>query len=267
MLHWNLGCCCVDVCPWQFIRQLYWFWPNLINIINPTKGTSFRPTISCFSRYITRIWPTWFYWPIYNSQKQPLVVPSQNWKAALSLLFPRPKSVNSTLTFLKAICHILRSCQEKWVIPWNSFGIPLDPNYTKLSFRWFQPLFTDFCCHFEKNEHFFTSWSSHTYKHQAMRTLGVLEDLSPRWKTKLLWKNPPYIEWKSGKSLWKIPLESPSNLSRIENCVFAMFHPFLLKECKFILIRLHNLLLSREHLCTDCLLVPKRLTCFKQNNR
>lgn len=300
-----------------------------ILLISPTqqKEHPLKPTISCFSRYITRIWPTWFHWPIYNSQK-PLVVPSQNWKAARSLLFPRPKSVNSTLTFLKAICDILRSCQEKWVIPWNSFGIPFRSKlFPKLSFRWFQPLFTDFCCRFEKNDNFFTSWSSHTYKHQAMRTLWVLEDLSPRWKIKLLWNYPPYIELFWFKSLWKkkstgitknvlflrknkkqkrcwksrnlhlgeasyqhqsAQVSSPQTLrwthlvtTRMEptqqhktSNLFAnwklcqqCFIHFFWKKCKLILIRLDNLLLSREHLCKDYLLVPKRLTCFKQKKR
>ena len=222
-------------------------------------------TISCFSRYITRIWPTWFYWPIYNSQK-PLVVPSQNWKTARSLLFPRPKSVSSTLTFLNTICHILRSCQEKWVIPWNSFGIPLDPNYTKLSFRWFQPLFQIFAAASKKHTCFHIMKFPHLQAPSHEDSVSFRRSFT-KMKDKASWKNPPYIEWKSGKSLWKNPLESPSNLFANWKLCQQCFIHFFWKKCKLILIRLDNLLLSREHLCKDYLLVPKRLTCFKQKKR
>ena len=85
----------------------------------------------------------------------------------------------------------------------NSFGIPLDPNYTKLSFRWFQPLFSDVSARFLKDDHFFTSGSSHTYKHQAVRTLRIRRSFT-KMKDKASMKIfLPTFEWFWFKSLWK----------------------------------------------------------------
>ena len=205
MLHWNLGCCCVYVCPWQFIQQLYWFWPNLIHITNPTKGTSFRPTISCFSRFITRIWPTWFYWPIYNSQK-PLVVTLSLPKTGKppgpccfldpNRLIPHSHSSRPSVTYLDL------AKKNEWFL-----GIPLDPNYTKLSFRGFRPLFQQPSAA-SKGMTIFSHHEVPTLTSTKPWGLCELEDLSPRW-TKASMENPPYIEW-SGK----IPLEKSTGITK-----------------------------------------------------
>ena len=113
------------VCPWQFISQLYYIGSgqiiNFINITNPIEGTSFRSSISSFSRYITRIWPNWFYRPTTDSQK-PLVVSSQTGWKARPCCFLDPNRLIPHSHSSGGICHTLRSFEENMgeslEIPW-----------------------------------------------------------------------------------------------------------------------------------------------------